>query len=63
MVDRSNVSGLLRKFSVILLDEATSALDLVSEAVIIETILHLRDTEGLTKVSVTHHPVRVRPQE
>ena len=31
---------LLRKFSVILLDEATSALDPVSEAEIIETILH-----------------------
>ena len=48
---------LLRKCSVILLDEATSALDPVSEAAIIETILQLRDTEGLTIVSVTHHPV------
>ena len=37
--------------------QATSALDPVSEAAIVETILRLRDTEGLTIISVTHHPV------
>ncbi|KAL7547213.1 hypothetical protein ACHAWF_010531 [Thalassiosira exigua] len=48
---------LYRKPSVLLLDEATSALDPISEAAIIQTIIRLRDTEGLTIVSVTHHPV------
>ena len=44
-----------RKCSVLLLDEATSALDTMSEAAIIRTILRLRDTEGITIVSITHH--------
>ncbi|KAL3909790.1 MAG: hypothetical protein SGILL_007945, partial [Bacillariaceae sp.] len=48
--------ALLRKPSVLFLDEATSALDTVSEAAIIETLVRLRDTEGLTIVSVSHHP-------
>lgn len=36
---------------------ATSALDPVSEKAIFDTILRLRDVEGLTVISVTHHPV------
>ncbi|KAL7555251.1 hypothetical protein ACHAWF_018909 [Thalassiosira exigua] len=48
--------ALYRKPSVLLLDECTSALDPQSEAAIIETLVRLRDTEGLTIVSVTHHP-------
>ena len=35
---------------------ATSALDAETEASIIETLVNLRDNEGLTLVSVTHHP-------
>jgi len=48
--------SLFRRPSVLLLDEATSALDPVSEAAIIATLVRLRDTEGLTIVSVSHHP-------
>jgi len=33
-----------------------SALDPVSEAAIIETLVRLRDSTGLTIVSVSHHP-------
>jgi ABC-type multidrug transport system fused ATPase/permease subunit len=35
---------------------ATSALDAETERSIIETLVKLRDTEGLTLVSVSHHP-------
>lgn len=48
--------ALYKKPSVLLLDEATSALDAETEASIIETLVNLRDNEGLTLVSVTHHP-------
>ena len=43
----------------LLLDEATSALDTVTEQKFIETIEKLRD-EGLTVVSITHHPSTAR---
>ena len=42
-----------------LLDEATSALDNITEQKFIETIERLRD-EGLTVVSITHHPSTAR---
>ncbi|KAL7550622.1 hypothetical protein ACHAWF_013842 [Thalassiosira exigua] len=42
--------------AVLLLDEATSALDSETEHSIIETLVNLRDKEGLTIVSVSHHP-------
>lgn len=48
--------ALYKKPSVLLLDEATSALDAETEHSIIETLCKLRDTEGLTLVSVSHHP-------
>ncbi|KAL7492628.1 hypothetical protein ACHAWT_001666 [Skeletonema menzelii] len=48
--------ALYKKPSVLLLDEATSALDAETEASIIETLVNLRDNEGLTLVSVSHHP-------
>ena len=35
---------------------ATSALDNETERAIIETLVNLRDNEGLTLVSVSHHP-------
>jgi len=35
---------------------ATSALDAETEHSIIETLVRLRDNEGLTLVSVSHHP-------
>ena len=47
---------LCRRCSVLLLDEATSGLDPITEAAIIDTMLCLRDTEGMTIISVTHHP-------
>ena len=48
--------ALYRKPSVLLLDEATSALDKETEYSIVETLVHLRDNDGLTLVSVSHHP-------
>jgi ABC-type multidrug transport system fused ATPase/permease subunit len=36
--------------------KATSALDAETEHSIIETLINLRDQEGLTLVSVSHHP-------
>ncbi|KAL7554702.1 hypothetical protein ACHAWF_018246, partial [Thalassiosira exigua] len=48
--------ALYRKPSVLLLDEATSALDNETERAIIDTLVNLRDKEGLTLVSVSHHP-------
>mmetsp|Transcript_3638 Transcript_3638/g.5368 ORF Transcript_3638/g.5368 Transcript_3638/m.5368 type:complete len:903 (+) Transcript_3638:172-2880(+) len=48
--------ALYKKPSVLLLDEATSALDAETEHSIIETLVKLRDNEGLTLVSVSHHP-------
>ena len=48
--------ALYRRPSVLLLDEATSALDAVSEHAIIDTLVKLRDEQGLTLVSVSHHP-------
>uniref|UniRef100_A0A7S2PV72 ATP-dependent transporter ycf16 n=1 Tax=Skeletonema marinoi TaxID=267567 RepID=A0A7S2PV72_9STRA len=48
--------ALYKKPSVLLLDEATSALDAETEHSIIETLVRLRDNEGLTLVSVSHHP-------
>lgn len=48
--------ALYRKPSILLLDEATSALDNETERAIIETLVNLRDNEGLTLVSVSHHP-------
>jgi len=35
---------------------ATSALDAETEASIIDTLVNLRDNDGLTLVSVSHHP-------
>jgi ABC-type multidrug transport system fused ATPase/permease subunit len=43
-------------FSFPLDPSATSALDAETERSIIETLVKLRDTEGLTLVSVSHHP-------
>jgi ABC-type multidrug transport system fused ATPase/permease subunit len=43
-------------FYFIWLPVATSALDAETEASIIETLVNLRDNEGLTLVSVSHHP-------
>ena len=48
--------ALYRNPSVLLLDECTSALDPISEAAIINTFIRLRETDGLTIVSVSHHP-------
>ncbi|KAL7550896.1 hypothetical protein ACHAWF_014100 [Thalassiosira exigua] len=48
--------ALYRKPSILLLDEATSALDNETEHAIIQTLVNLRDNEGLTLVSVSHHP-------
>lgn len=48
--------ALYRKPYVVLLDAATSALEIVSESAIFQTSVNLRDTTGLTMVSVSHHP-------
>ena len=37
-------------------NQATSALDKETEYSIVETLVHLRDNDGLTLVSVSHHP-------
>jgi len=48
--------ALYRKPSVLLLDEATSALDAKAENAIIDTLCQLRQKQGITIVSVSHHP-------
>jgi ABC-type multidrug transport system fused ATPase/permease subunit len=48
--------ALLRHPELLVLDEATSALDTISEQLVIDTILKLRE-KGVTTVSVSHHTI------
>jgi ABC-type multidrug transport system fused ATPase/permease subunit len=44
------------KYIYVFFTTATSALDAETEHSIIETLVKLRDEEGLTMISVSHHP-------
>jgi ABC-type multidrug transport system fused ATPase/permease subunit len=48
--------ALLRNPELLVLDEATSALDTISEQLVIDTVLKLRE-KGVTTVSVSHHTI------
>ena len=48
--------ALLHRPALLILDEATSALDPATEQQIIENVVRLVREEGITVISVTHHP-------
>jgi putative ABC transport system ATP-binding protein len=52
--------ALLREPQALLLDEPTSALDPPNALLVVDAICRLRDSRGLTVVSVTHTPELVR---
>ena len=52
--------ALLGDPSVLLLDEPTSALDPPNAALVVETVLRLREARGMTIIASTHQPELVR---